>query len=148
MNARYGDQLKTVKSLAGVFLKGDSVQGVSKAQLEQLKGVIEAAFQVVEHGTAAVLAAEFRPDGLALRGLAQFADDTPTAEGCRSTGRRPCRSSAPCRPGRWGTRPACSARPGRGSSALMDSFVVDDGDPAAKETIEGLKKELAATTAG
>ena len=80
VNAKYGDQLKRFQSLADLFLKGDSVQGVSKAQLEQLKGVIEAAFQVVEHGTAAVLAVEFRPDGLALHGLAQFADNTATAE--------------------------------------------------------------------
>jgi len=146
VNAKYGDQLKTVKSLADLFLKGDSVQGVSKAQLEQIKGIIEAAFTVVEHGTAAVLAAEFRPDGLALRGLAQFADNSATAEALKKY--------KPAELPELGVLPvgqmaysASVLQAGR-ASALMDSFVVDDADPAAKETIDGLKKELAAYDRG
>jgi hypothetical protein len=143
VNARYGDQLKRFKSVADLFLKGDTVQGVSKTQLEQLKGVIEAAFQVVEHGTAAVLAAEFRPEGLALRGLAQFADSTATADALKTY--------KPVPLAEFGTLPAgqmaYSASVLHGgdprASALMDAFAVDDIDPAASETIAGLQKELA-----
>jgi hypothetical protein len=143
VNTRYGDQLKKYKSLADLFLKGDTVQGVSKTQLEQLKGVIEAAFQVVEHGTAAVLAVEFRPDGLALHGLAQFADNTTTAEALKK--------HKPTTLAEIGTLPAgqmaysAGILPGSDSrtSALMDAFAVDDTDPVAKEKVEQLQMEVA-----
>jgi hypothetical protein len=148
VNAKYGDQLKTVKSLADLFLKGDSVQGVSKAQLEQLKGVVEAAFTVVEHGTAAVLAAEFRPDGLALRGLAQFADNTATAKALKTykPAALPELDALPA--GQMAYSASVLGQAGPRASALVDAFVVDDADPAAKETIEGLRKELAAYDRG
>lgn len=143
VNARYGDQLKRFKSVAELFLKGDTVQGVSKTQLEQLKGVIEAAFQVAEHGTAAVLAAEFRPDGLALHGLAQFVDGTPTADTLRTYKPTPLAEIGTLPAGQM----AYSASRLHGgdprATALLDSFAVDDADPAAKATIDKLQKELA-----
>src|SRR5262249_12903332 len=80
VNAKYGDQIKTFKGLADLFLKQDGAPGVSKAQMEQIKGVIAAAFQGLEDGTAAVLALEFRPDGANLKGLAQFGEKTGTNE--------------------------------------------------------------------
>jgi len=143
VNARYGDQLKRFKSVADLFLKGDTVQGVSKTQLEQLKAVIEAAFQVAEHGTAAVLAAEFRPEGLALHGLAQFADNTPTAEALKSYTPAPLAEIGTLPAGQM----AYSASRMHGGDpramALMDAFAAEDSDPAAKNAIAALQKELA-----
>ena len=46
---------------------------------EQLRSALEAAFQILEDGTAAVIAVEFRPDGASVTGLAQFRDRTSTA---------------------------------------------------------------------
>lgn len=148
VNARYGNQLKRFKSVADLFLKGDTVQGVSKTQLEQLKGVIEAAFQVVEHGTAAVVAADFRPEGLAIHGLAQFTDGNSTADALKTYKPAPLAEIGTLPAGQM----AYSASLLRGSdpraSALMDSFAVEDSDPAAKATIAGLQKELAGLDRG
>jgi hypothetical protein len=98
---------------------------------------------VVEHGTAAVLAAEFRPDGLALRGLAQFADNTPTAEALKKYRPAALPELGALPAGQMAYSASVLGQAGPRASALMDAFVVDDTDPAAKESIEGLKKELA-----
>jgi hypothetical protein len=143
VNARYGNQLKRFKSVADLFLKGDTVQGMSKTQLEQLKGVIEAAFQVVEHGTAAVLAVEFRPEGLALHGLAQFADNTATADALKTYKPVPLAEIGTLPAGQMAYSASVLHGGDPRASALMDGFAVEDTDPAATETIVGLQKELA-----
>jgi hypothetical protein len=142
VNAKYGDQIKTFKGLADLFLKQEGVQGVSKAQMEQIKGVIDAAFQVLEDGTAAVLALEFRPDGANLKGLAQFGEKTGTNEALKKY--------KPTALPQLGTMPAGQSvysasmlHVGEKASALLlGSFAADDTDPAAKETIEGLVRDL------
>jgi hypothetical protein len=149
VNARYGEQLKQFKGVADLFLKGDTVQGVSKAQVDQIKTVIDAAFQVVEDGTAAVLGIELRPDGAKLRGLAQFAEKSSTFAALQKY--KP--SALP----QLGTLPvgqtsysasALNVGGSKSAALLMGSLTADDEDPAAKETIQGLLRDLGALDRG
>ena len=137
VNARYGSQLKTYKSLANVFLKGDAVQGVNKAHVEQLRTIVNAAFQVLEDGTAAVLAVQLRPDGAYLKGVAQFGDMT----GTNGT----LKKYKPTALNPLGTLPVGQAvysasNLGDGGSNAADlvlgGFAPADDDAAAKETID------------
>lgn len=136
--AKYGDQLKRVKALADLFLKGDAVQGVSRAQFDQLKAAIAGVSQVVEHGTAAVLAIEFRPDGLGLRGLAQFADRTATAEALAKYKPTPLPEIGTLPAGLMAYTASTLNPNGNGG---RESFAVEDASPAARDAIAGLQKQ-------
>jgi hypothetical protein len=143
VNARYGDQLKTFKGLAELFLKGDTVQGVNKAQVEQLKAVIEAAFQVLEDGTAAVLAVELRSDGLNLRGLAQFGEKSGTNLGLQKYKPTPLAQLGTLPTGQVSYSASALNLGGSKSAALlMGSLTADDEDAAAKEVVQGVLRDL------
>src|SRR5262245_16987384 len=143
VNAKYGDQLKTFKGLAELFLKGDTVQGVNKAQMEQVKGVIEAAFQVLEDGTAAVLALELRSDGLNLRGLAQFGEKTGTNEALKKYKPTPLAQLGTLPVGQVSyTASGLSLGGSKSAALLLGALSADDEEAAAKETIQGVLKEL------
>jgi hypothetical protein len=149
VQAKYGDQLKRYKALAETLLKGEGIQGVNKGQMAQIKGVLDAAFQIVEDGTAAVLTVEFRPDGLRLLGLAQFGDKTPTATALQKYQLAPFEA--------LGTLPAGQAvysgsNLNLGSSeaagVMAGGFTADDEDAPAKETLAGLLKDLRSSDHG
>ncbi|MBO0697382.1 MAG: hypothetical protein J2P46_03220 [Zavarzinella sp.] len=143
VNAKYGDQLKTFKGLAELFLKGDTVQGVNKAQMEQIKSIIDAAFQVLEDGTAAVLAVELRSDGLSLRGLAQFGEKTGTNEGLQKYKPTPLAQLGTLPTGQVSYSASALNLGGSKSAALLlGAMTADDEDAAAKKAIEGVLRDL------
>jgi hypothetical protein len=149
VNARYGTQLKTYKSLADLFLKGDAVQGVNKAQMDQLKAVLDAAFQVLEDGTAAVLTVQFRPDGWTLKGLAQFGDKTGTSEALKKYRPVPLNQLGTLPAGQVSYSASVVGQAGSKSAALLlGDFAISDDDPAAKETIAGLLRDLSGLDRG
>lgn len=147
VSARYGEQLKRFKSLADLFLKGDTLQGVSKTQLEQLQGAIGATFEVVEQGTAAVISVEFRPDGLALHGAAQFPPTSSTSALLKKYQPSPLTELGTLPAGEMSYAANSLSRYGLTGAALsMDSFSVDD--EAADTKLADLRKQLAAYDRG
>jgi hypothetical protein len=143
VNARYGEQLKQYKGVADLFLKGDTVQGVSRAQVEQIKSVIDAAFQVLQDGTAAVLAIELRSDGLNLRGLAQFGEKTGTNEALQKYKPVPLAQIGTLPAGQVSyTASALSLGGSKSAALLLGALSADDEDAAAKGTIEGILRDL------
>jgi hypothetical protein len=142
VNARYGDQLKTFKGLADLFLKGDGAQGLTKAQMEQFKEVVDAAFQVVEDGTAAVLALDFRPEGANLRGLAQFGEKTNTFEALKKYKPTPLAQLGTLPAGQSAYSASTLSFGSQASGMVLGSFTAEDTDPSAKETIAGLVRDL------
>jgi len=149
VQAKYGAEVKRFKGLAETLLKGDGVRGVNKGQMAQLKGVLDAAFQIVEDGTAAVLTVEFRPDGFRLLGLAQFGEKTTTASALQKYKLSPFEA--------LGTLPAGQAVYSASNLNLGGSeagelvagvFTADDEDAAARETIAGHLKDLRAADHG
>ena len=149
VNAKHANQLKTVKGLANLFLKGDTIQGVSRSQLDQMKGAVEAVFQVVEHGTAAVLAVQFRPDGLMVRGLAQFADNSATAASLKEYKSGPLPQLGTLPAGQMSyTIATLNPSTSTGAAAAVGNLAADDSDPTARQAIAGFQKSLAALDRG
>jgi hypothetical protein len=143
VNARYGEQIKQYKGLADLFLRGDTVQGVSKAQIEQLRGVIDAVFRVVEDGTAAVLSLDLRPDGAMLRGVAQFGEKTATNEALKAHRRLPLDQLGALPAGLPSySASALNLAGSKPATLLLGGLTANDEDAAAKETIQGLLRDL------
>jgi hypothetical protein len=145
ITAKYGAQLKRYKSVVELFLKGDTIAGVSKTTIDQIRGMVGAAFHVLEDGTAGVLGVELQPEGVRLKALAQFGEKTPTAA---TLGK-----SRPVSLARLGTLPsgqvsysasALGPIAAETSTLLLGAFSASDTDPTAKETIDGLLRALAA----
>jgi len=144
VNARYGSQLKTYKSLANVFLKGDAVQGLNKVHVDQLRTVINAAFQVVEDGTAAVLTLQLRPDGFYLKGVAQFAEKSATNGTLKKYKPNPLQQLGMLPLGQ-AVYSASNLGDGDSNAAdlILGGFAPTDDDAAAKETIDAQLRDLA-----
>jgi hypothetical protein len=83
LNDTYGDQIRGFKQLIDFGLQqaqmGGMLPGINKAQLETAKTMINGLFQAIEDCRGVAIGIEFRPEGLALRVQAQFAEDTPSA---------------------------------------------------------------------
>lgn len=83
LNDTYGDQIRGFKQLIDFGLQqaqmGGMLPGINKAQLETAKTMIGGLFQAIEDCRGVAIGLEFRPEGLALRVQAQFAEDTPSA---------------------------------------------------------------------
>lgn len=88
INDTYGDQIRGFKGLIDFGLQqaqmGGMIPGLNKAQLEVTKKMIGGVFQAVEDCRGIAAGVEFRPEGLALRVQAQFAEDTPTGRTLRA----------------------------------------------------------------
>jgi hypothetical protein len=143
VNAKYADRLKTFKGLAEAVLKGDTIQGVSKAQMEQLRGVIDAAFQVLEDGTAAVVAVELRPDGVSVKGVAQFGEKTGTNEALQKYKPNPLAQLGTLPAGQVAySASALNLGSSKSAALLLGALSADDEDAGARETIQGVLREL------
>jgi hypothetical protein len=83
INGLYGDQIRAFKGLIDfAFMQagmGGVLPGMSKKQMEAAKVMLQGALQAVEDARAVVVGVEFRPEGVAVRGLAHFADETDSA---------------------------------------------------------------------
>jgi len=84
INDMYGEQIRQFKGLID-FALGQAqnmgmIPGLGKQQLELAKTMIGGMFQAIEDSKGLVLAAEFRADGLNLRGQIRFADDSMSAD--------------------------------------------------------------------
>jgi hypothetical protein len=75
INKEYGDQIKAVKPLADFFIQQAGAQ-MEKNQVEALKAIVEGVFQFLEDSRSFLVAAEFRPEGLAFHGHTKFGPDT------------------------------------------------------------------------
>ena len=81
VNAAFGAQLQGFKALIDLALQqGGGAPGLDKKQMEMFKSFLKGAFQVLEDGVAAVIALDFRPEGLSFRLQAQFGTKTDTAK--------------------------------------------------------------------
>ena len=84
INEQFGDQIRGFKGLIDFGLQQAVQQGaltsLSKKQMEALKVLFKGAFQGVEDCRSIVIAAEIRPDGLAVRLHARFAENSASAK--------------------------------------------------------------------
>jgi len=84
VNEQFGDQIRGIKGLIDFGIQQAAQQGTlpgfSAKQMDALKTLLKGAFQAAEDCRSVVVAAEFRPDGLALRLQARFADDSASAK--------------------------------------------------------------------
>jgi hypothetical protein len=84
INEQFGEQIRGVKGLIDFGLQQaaqqGSLPGFSKKQMDSLKVFLKGAFQGVEDCRAILATAEFRPDGLAFKLQARFAEDTASAK--------------------------------------------------------------------
>lgn len=84
INDQFGEQIRGVKGLIDFGIQQAAQQGTlpgfSAKQMDALKTVLKGAFQGVEDCRSVVFAAEFRPDGLAVRLQARFAEDSASAK--------------------------------------------------------------------
>ncbi|HEY3789783.1 MAG TPA: hypothetical protein VGL71_13055, partial [Urbifossiella sp.] len=84
INDLYGEQIKQFKGLIdfglGQAQNMGMIPGLGKQQLDLAKIMIGGMFQGVEDSQGIVLAAEFRPAGLNLRGQIRFADETQSSD--------------------------------------------------------------------
>ena len=84
INDQFGEQIRGFKGLIDFGIQQAVQQGTlpgfSKKQMDALKTLFKGAFQGVEDCRSVVLAAEFRPDGLAVRLQARFAEGSPSAK--------------------------------------------------------------------
>jgi hypothetical protein len=84
INDQFGDQIRGFKGLIDFGLQQAQQQGMlpgfNKRQMEALKVILKGMFQGVEDCRAVVLAAEFKPEGLALRLQARFAENSASAK--------------------------------------------------------------------
>ncbi len=83
INKVHGEQIRGFKGLIDfAFMQGGmggAIPGMSKKQMEAAKSMIQGAFQAVEDARGLVIGLELRAEGLAVRGQAQFADETDSA---------------------------------------------------------------------
>ncbi len=83
LNDTFGDQIRGFKQLIDFGLQqaqmGAMLPGLNRAQLETAKVALGGAFQAIEDCRGVAVGVEFRPEGLAVRVQAQFAEDTPSA---------------------------------------------------------------------
>jgi hypothetical protein len=148
VNALYGTQLKTYKSLADLFLRGDAVQGVNKAQMEQLKAVLDATFKVVEDGTAAVLAVQFRPDGLAVKSVAQFGEKSGTNGTLNGHKLAPLQQLGSLPVGQVSYTASVLSHGARSTNILAGEFSIRDDDGDTKKAITGVLREVGSVDPG
>jgi hypothetical protein len=82
INDKYGDQIRQFKGLIDFALgqaqMGGMIPGLNKKQIDMVKVVLNGFVQAIEDAQGVVIAAEFRPEGLNLRGQVQFASDSPS----------------------------------------------------------------------
>ncbi len=142
VNAKYGDQLQQFKGIAEALLK-DGAQGINKSQMEQLKSVMDAAFQVLQDGSAGVLAVDFRPEGLRIKGLAQFAEKSATGEALAKHKPGPLTELGTLPVGQIAYSASILSLGSSQSAGMMaGAFSADDEEPAAKEAIAKLLGNL------
>jgi hypothetical protein len=75
VNKEYGDQIKAARPLLEFAMQQAGGQ-MDKHTLEMMRAFANGAFQFVEDSRAFLVAGDFRPEGLALRLLAQVGSDT------------------------------------------------------------------------
>jgi hypothetical protein len=144
VTAKYGEQVKRLRSVIELFLKGDTIAGVSKSQIDQLRGMVGAGFQVLEDGTAAVLAVEFQPEGVRLRGVAQFDRKSATAEVLDKSKPEPLAQLGTLPAGQVSYSASALGKVAQKTATLLlGSFSASDDDPVANATVDRLVKELA-----
>jgi hypothetical protein len=84
INDLYGQQIQQFKGLIDFALNqaqmGGMLPGVDKKQLEMAKTMVNGLVQGIEDAKGVVIAAEFRPEGLNVRGQVRFAEDTTSAD--------------------------------------------------------------------
>jgi len=84
VNDQFGDQIRAFKGLIDFGLQQAQQQGAlpgfNKKQMDALKVLLKGMFQGVEDCRAVVLAAELRPEGLAVRLQARFLENSPSAK--------------------------------------------------------------------
>jgi hypothetical protein len=78
INDAYGATIKQFKGLIELVLNMGG-QGIDKKQIDMIKSFFDGVIQVFDDGQAAVLSLDFRPEGLAVKLMAQFLPKTETS---------------------------------------------------------------------
>jgi hypothetical protein len=83
INDQFGEQIRGFRGLIDFGFQQAAQQGMlpglGKKQVEAMKVVLKGVFQGVEDCRSIVLGAEFRPEGLAVKLQARFAENSPSA---------------------------------------------------------------------
>jgi len=84
VNDQFGDKIKGFKGLIDFGLQQAAQQGTlpgfTQKQMDSLKVFMKGGFQGIEDCRGVLATAEFRPDGLALRAQARFAEESVSAK--------------------------------------------------------------------
>jgi len=84
INEQFGDQIRgfrgTIDFIINQAQQQGAIPGISKKQLDAMKIAFKGMLQGIEDCRAVVLAAEFRPEGLAARLQARFAENTASVK--------------------------------------------------------------------
>jgi hypothetical protein len=79
VNKTYGEQIKSFRQLVPLFMGQVSEQAkLDKPSQEAIQGAFDAVFQLIDDSKLALVAAEFRPEGLAWRMLGEVGRDSKT----------------------------------------------------------------------
>ncbi len=146
INKRYGDDIKGFKKLIEPFIDGlamGDAQGISKSQIASVKGLIDLVFQILEDGTSSIFAIDFRPEGLALKAVANFGADTPSNGYLKKVKPEAFAELEKLPSGHVMYSVQKLDLRGTKAAALLGTFSqVSDPDEKVTKTLEGLQKEL------
>lgn len=79
INEAHGEQIKQIRGLMGLLMnQAGGAARMERRQIELVKVAYDGLFQMVEDGRAVVLAAELKPEGLAVKLLGRFTPESET----------------------------------------------------------------------
>lgn len=149
INDLYGEQIRQFRGLIDFALgqaqMGGMIPGLGKKQLDLIKVVVNGLFQAVEDAKGVVIAAEFRADGLNLRGQVRFADDSTTADLLKPEAPTALAGMAKLPRGltSYGASKFGRKIAGLGKK-ISQEFLAADGDEKGAERLEKVLAEVAA----
>lgn len=145
INKKYSEDIKGMKMLAGAAFAngGMGIPGVSKAQMDMLKSVLDGMFQMVEDGVGFVIALDVRPEGMNLKLMSQFAEKTPTAAFLSSFKPSNLDEINNLPGGMMGYTVSKLGAKKAGFSALLGGIsLAEDSDAKVSESLKALTKEI------
>lgn len=149
INSLYGEQIRAFKGLIdfafGQAGMGGMFPGMSKRQMDAAKVMMKGALQAVEDARGLVIGLEFRPEGVAVRGQAHFAEDTDSSAVVKAEAPGPLADVAklPAGLGQYG-----GTRFGKKFAALMTGlnpqFAPAEDDEKGNAAVDQAQKDLLA----
>jgi hypothetical protein len=139
VNKEFGGQIQGIKQLfdAGFAQAGEQL---GKANAEMIKGVLEGFFQFVEDSSGILLAADFRPEGLAFSAQAQVGADSKTNGLFKATQKSSFENLGQLPSGQLAFTGMSLAGPNYKLFQLMTQGAIEDDTKEIKEAMADLEK--------